>query len=126
MSNAGLKQATPSFLERRIMSANISHLSNSSFDEMVGGSNKPVLVDFWAEWCHPCKQIAPVLEDIAVDRNESISIAKVDIDVEVDLASRYSVMSIPTLILFKEGQEVHRIVGARGKSALLQEIEEFL
>lgn len=108
------------------MSAGIVHLASSTFDEHVASSDVPVLVDFWAEWCGPCLRIAPVLEELAGETNGQISIAKVNVDDHQDLAQRYSVMSIPTLLLFHNGDVVKRIVGAKGKSALLEELDEFL
>ncbi|MBT3248812.1 MAG: thioredoxin [Actinobacteria bacterium] len=108
------------------MSDLISQLSETSFDEEVGSAAEPVLVDFWAEWCGPCKMIAPVLEEIADEQVGSLKIAKVNVDDAPDLAQRFEVMSIPTLILFKDGQPVKRIVGAKGKPALLAELSEFI
>ena len=108
------------------MSDLISQLSETSFDEEVGSAAEPVLVDFWAEWCGPCKKIAPVLEELADEQVGSLKIAKVNVDDAPDLAQRFEVMSIPTLILFKDGQPVKRIVGAKGKPALLAELSEFI
>ena len=108
------------------MSDLISQLSETSFDEEVGSAAEPVLVDFWAEWCGPCKMIAPVLEESADEQVGSLKIAKVNVDDAPDLAQRFEVMSIPTLILFKDGQPVKRIVGAKGKPALLAELSEFI
>ncbi len=102
--------------------ATISTLTDATFEETVGGASKPVLVDFWAEWCGPCKMIAPILEEIAVEQEEKLSIAKLDVDANVATATKYSVMSIPTLLLFKDGEVVARLVGAKPKGALLQEI----
>ncbi|MDE0928315.1 MAG: thioredoxin [Acidimicrobiales bacterium] len=108
------------------MSDLISQLSETTFDEEVGSAAEPVLVDFWAEWCGPCKMIAPVLEEIADEQVGSLKIAKVNVDDAPGLAQRFEVMSIPTLILFKDGQPVKRIVGAKGKPALLTELSEFI
>ncbi|OYV23918.1 MAG: thioredoxin [Acidimicrobiales bacterium 20-64-4] len=102
--------------------ATISTLTDATFEETVRGASKPVLVDFWAEWCGPCKMIAPILEEIAVEQVEKLSIAKLDVDANVATATKYSVMSIPTLLLFKDGEVVARLVGAKPKGALLQEI----
>ncbi|MGH9124018.1 MAG: thioredoxin [Acidimicrobiales bacterium] len=100
-------------------------LTERTFDEEIRGSDSPVLVDFWAEWCGPCKMIAPVLEEIAADHPE-LRIGKINIDENLELARRFEVMSIPTLILFKDGQQKLRIVGARGKRQLLEELHPFL
>ncbi len=108
------------------MSAAITHLSDATFDEEVGGSSEPVLVDFWAEWCGPCKMIAPVLEEIASEKTGSLKIAKLNVDEAQGVARRFEVMSIPTLILFKDGQPVKRVVGAKPKQALLDDIAEFI
>ncbi|MDA8342800.1 MAG: thioredoxin [Actinomycetota bacterium] len=108
------------------MSQTITTLSDASFDEHVKGSDVPVLVDFWAEWCGPCKMIAPLLEEIAAEHEGRVSIAKLNIDDNLDVTRRFDVMSIPTLILFKEGEPVARIVGAKPKGALLQEITPHL
>ncbi len=104
------------------MSSQIATLTDSTFDEVVGSSEKPILVDFWAEWCGPCKMIAPILEELAVEQSDQFTIGKLDVDVNVATATKYSVMSIPTLLLFKDGEVVARLVGAKPKGALLQEI----
>ncbi len=108
------------------MSAVITHLSDATFDEEIGGSSEPVLVDFWAEWCGPCKMIAPVLEEIATEKSGSLRIAKLNVDEAQGVARRFEVMSIPTLILFKDGKPVKRVVGAKPKQALLDDISEFI
>ena len=108
------------------MSDQITTLSDASFDEHVKASDVPVLVDFWAEWCGPCKMIAPVLEEIAGEQVGKLSVAKLNIDDNLDVTRRFDVMSIPTLILFKEGEPATRIVGAKGKAQLLQEISAYL
>src|SRR6202040_2520466 len=104
------------------MGAGITNLSDTTFDEEIGASDAPVLVDFWAEWCGPCKMIAPTLEEIAKDYAGRLTVAKVNVDDSPEIARRFEVMSIPTLILFKGGAQSVRIVGAKGKGQLLQEI----
>jgi len=108
------------------MSDTITTLSDASFDEHVKSSDIPVLVDFWAEWCGPCKMIAPVLEEIATEQAGKLNIAKLNIDDNLDVPRRFDVMSIPTLILFKGGEPAARIVGAKGKGQLLQELAAHL
>ena len=101
-------------------------LTEQTFDEEIKGCEHPVLVDFWAEWCGPCKMIAPILDQIAADHPESLRIAKINIDENLELARRFEVMSIPTLILFKDGEPQLRIIGAKGKGQLLEELHPFL
>lgn len=99
-------------------------VSDASFSTEVLSSNKPVLVDFWATWCGPCKMVAPVLEEIATERGEQLTVAKLDVDANPVTARDFQVVSIPTMILFKDGQPVKRIVGAKGKAALLRELSD--
>jgi thioredoxin 1 len=105
---------------------NILTLSDATFDESVGASDVPVVVDFWAEWCGPCKMIAPVLEDIAGEYSDKLRIAKLNVDDNPAVAQRFGVMSIPTLIVFRDGAEAQRLVGAKGKAQLLEELAPFI
>ncbi len=101
-------------------------LTDNSFDEEILGSDTPVLVDFWAEWCGPCKMVAPILDEIAAEKAGSLKIAKLNVDDNIRTAQRFEVMSIPTMILFKNGEPQLRIVGAKSKTALLSDIEPHL
>jgi thioredoxin 1 len=103
-----------------------SALTDENFDEEVMAATEPVLVDFWAEWCGPCKQVEPVLEEIASENQGKLRVAKVNVDDNLDIVRRFEVMSVPTLILFKEGVPQVRVVGARGKAQLLQELGRHL
>jgi len=108
------------------MADNITTLTDTNFNEEVKGSDQPVLVDFWAEWCGPCKMIAPILEEIATEQAGKIRIGKLNVDDAPATAQQFQVMSIPTLILFKDGEVQKRVVGARGKGQLLEELSAFL
>ena len=108
------------------MADDIVTLSDSTFDETIGAADTPVLVDFWAEWCGPCKMIAPTLAEIASEQKGKLAIGKLNVDDNPDIAMRYQVMSIPTLLVFKDGEQVKRLVGAKGKGQLLQDLAEFI
>jgi thioredoxin 1 len=109
------------------MAEGISTLTDSTFDEEIAGSSADVvIVDFWAEWCGPCKMIAPILEEIATEQAGKLTVAKLNVDDNPDAARRYEVMSIPTLIVFKDGQPVRRLIGAKGKGQLLEELSEYI
>ncbi|BBZ36563.1 thioredoxin [Mycolicibacterium confluentis] len=99
-------------------------VSDDSFSDDVLSSNTPVLVDFWATWCGPCRMVAPVLEEIAAEKSGQLTVAKLDVDANPNTARDFQVVSIPTLILFKDGEPVKRIVGAKGKAALLRELSD--
>ncbi|HET6777200.1 MAG TPA: thioredoxin [Actinomycetota bacterium] len=106
--------------------AAIGDVTDQDFEEHVLKSDEPVLVDFWAEWCVPCHMVSPVVEEIGQEKGESLRVAKLNIDENPEVTRRYGVMSIPTLMLFKGGEEKARVVGARGKEALLREIDPHL
>jgi thioredoxin 1 len=108
------------------MSEHVTTLTNATFDEEIAAAAEPVLVDFWAEWCGPCKTIAPVLDEIADENAGKLRIAKLNVDENPEIAQRFGVMSIPTMIVFRDGEPAKRMVGAKGKSQLLQELSEFL
>ncbi len=108
------------------MSEKIVTLDDATFDEHVKASDRPVLVDFWAEWCGPCKMIAPILEEIAEEQAGKLEVAKVNIDDNLAVTRRYDVMSIPSLLLFKDGELKARLIGAKPKNQLLQEISPYL
>lgn len=108
------------------MSGAVTNLSDATFDEEIARADAPVLVDFWAEWCGPCKMIAPILEEIAEEQGDALKIAKLNVDEAGAIARRFEVMSIPTLILFQNGEPVKRVVGAKPKQALLDDISEYL
>ncbi|MCQ4897083.1 thioredoxin [Anaerotruncus sp. DFI.9.16] len=102
----------------------VVHFSKDTFDTEALGAAGPVLVDFWAPWCGPCKMLGPIIEQLGEEMDGKAVIGKVDIDEEPDLAARYGVMSIPTVILFKNGEEAARMVGLQSKQALVRMIEE--
>jgi thioredoxin 1 len=108
------------------VAANIAELTDATFDEQITSATEPLLVDFWAEWCGPCKMISPILEEIAAEHAGKIRIAKLNVDDNLGIARRFEVMSIPTLILFKDGSPQLRLVGAKGKGQLVQELQAFL
>ena len=105
------------------MSDNVTHVSDQSFQDEVLSSERAVLVDFWAEWCVPCHMVSPVVEEIARTNTERLKAVKLNVDDNPETTRRYGVMSIPTLIVFMDGQERARVVGARGKDAIMREIE---
>ena len=105
---------------------NVIHIgSEEAFDKLVAGDT-PVLVDFWATWCGPCRMIAPIVEEIANEYAGKVLVAKVDVDEMGELAQRYRIMNIPTLMLFKQGQLVDKAIGARPKAALEQMLNKAL
>ena len=106
--------------------ANIGSVNDTDFESNVLDSETPVLVDFWAEWCVPCHMVSPVVEEIAQEKGEALKVAKLNIDDNPQATRTYGVMSIPSLILFKGGQEVARVIGAKPKDAILRDLEPHL
>jgi len=105
------------------MGEGVMNVSDQDFETEVLGSDQPVLVDFWAEWCVPCHMVSPVVEEIGRDKGDALSVVKLNIDENPEVTRKYGVMSIPTLIMFVGGEEKARVVGARGKDAILKEID---
>jgi len=101
-------------------------VTDATFEEDVLTSDKTILVDFWAEWCGPCKMVAPVLEEIAAEHSEKIQVVKLNIDENPETARDYQIMSIPTMSVFSGGKLVKSIIGARPKSAILSDLAEYL
>ena len=101
-------------------------VTDATFEAEVLNATKPVIVDYWAEWCGPCRQVAPVLEEIATEYGEKIDVVKLNVDDNPQVTQRYGIMNIPTMSVFKDGQVVKEIVGARPKSALLRDLADFI
>jgi thioredoxin 1 len=106
--------------------ANIGNVNDAEFKGTVLDSETPVLVDFWAEWCVPCHMVSPVVEEIGTEKGDGLKVAKLNIDENPQATREYGVMSIPSLVLFKGGQEVARVIGAKPKDAILRDIEPHL
>jgi thioredoxin 1 len=101
-------------------------VTDATFEAEVLKSSKPVIVDYWAEWCGPCRQVAPVLEEIASEHGDKIDVVKLNIDENPAISQRYKIMAIPTMSVFKDGEVVKQIVGAKPKAALLRELSDWL
>jgi len=106
--------------------ANTVNVTDDTFDQDVLKSGKTVVVDFWATWCGPCKMVSPVLDEIAGENSEKITVAKLDVDQNPSTAQLYGIQSIPTMIVFQDGKPVKQIVGAKPKAELLQELGVYL
>lgn len=107
------------------MGDNTITATDAEFDDLIN-ADKPVLVDFWAEWCGPCKMVGPIVEEIASEYSDKMAVAKLNVDENPQVSRQYEVMSIPTLIVYKDGVVKKRIVGARPKKMLVDELAEFL
>jgi thioredoxin 1 len=108
------------------MAGNTFVVNEASFQDDVLGSETPVLVDFWAEWCGPCKMIAPIVEELSVEYDGKLKVAKLDADANVNIMQQYNIMGIPTLILFKDGKPVERVMGLRPKDQIVSKLEPHL
>ena len=108
------------------MASTVRELTEATFDEEINGSSLPVIVDFWAEWCPPCKAIAPILDSIAADYGDRLRVFKINVDEHPDPARRFDVMSFPTLLIFRDGELVRRMIGARDRGHLLEELGELV
>jgi len=108
------------------LSEMIGTVNDSDFESTVYGADTPVLVDFWAEWCAPCHVLSPILEDIARDQAGRIKVVKLNVDDSPEVSMKFRVQTIPTLMLFKDGEVMARIAGVRGKDAILKEIQAFV
>ena len=100
------------------------HLTDSNFQEEVLDFKGLVLVDFWAEWCGPCRVLGPVIEELAEDMGEKVKVCKMDVDAQREIAGKYGIMSIPTVMLFKDGEVVETLIGLRDKGSFVQAIED--
>ncbi len=101
-------------------------VTDADFEAEVLKSDKPVVVDFWAEWCGPCRQVGPILEEIAGEHAEKLSVVKLNIDENPKVPAKYGIMQIPTLNVFQDGEVVKQIIGAKPKAALMKELAEFI
>ena len=108
------------------MNGSVVHVTESNFEEEVVNSDIPVLVDFWAEWCGPCKMIAPILDEIAKEYGEKLKICKIDVDSNPEIAPKFGIRGIPTLIMFKDGNAESTKVGAVSKSQLVEFVDEVI
>ena len=111
-------------MKNSISTASVTHLDEATFDEVLSHSDVPILVDFWATWCGPCRMIAPVLEEIAEEQGEAVRIVKVDVDNNPELSNRFGIRNIPTLLFFKGGELKDQVVGLAGKADLISRLNK--
>lgn len=104
----------------------VIHLTKENFQQVVSNSDKPVLVDFWASWCGPCRMLAPVLEDVAQSLNDQAIIAKVNVDEERELAESFKIMSIPTMYIFKDSKVIDRMIGYTSKENIINTLNKYI
>ena len=102
------------------------HVTEETFNDLIINSSTPVLIDFWAEWCGPCKMLAPVIDELAAEYGEKVKIGKVNVDQQANLAAKYGIRSIPTIILFKGGEIAEEMVGMQAKEVLKEKLDSLL
>lgn len=108
------------------MAAGVTDLTDSDFEETIANASTPVLVDFWAEWCGPCRRVGPIVEEIASDYGDRLLVVKVDVDANQEVSAKHGIQSIPTIMIFKDGEVAERLVGAHPKETLVKVIDRFI
>ena len=105
------------------MATEVKTLTDATFDAEISGSSTPIIVDFWAPWCGPCRMVSPVLDEIAQEHADKVTVGKLNVDENPATAQKFGIMSIPTIILFKDGQAARKVIGARSKAVFIREFE---